>query len=257
MVRQVAERSSSGLPLRCFGARGGGTARRRHSLPGAFTLVEILAVIALIVVLMGILLPTVGAIRSRARSTECQNNLGQLGIAYKRATSSSPNAIRAEKWAGGISKHLEGAYELFVCPSDIRPEVKTSYGVNNRVQRMQDGDSRKIVALDYNKPVANVVVASLDQQDDWKEEYSARHSGSVNVLFYDASVDSFDPEDIDPRYCDPLYGFWRPVRDVSLRLVDCQKWDGSGANSSGGSGSSPSTDGSGSDGTDGTDGTDG
>ena len=45
---------------------------------GGFTLIELLCVIGIITVLIGILLPTVTAIRSRAMVTVCQSNLKQM-----------------------------------------------------------------------------------------------------------------------------------------------------------------------------------
>jgi len=55
--------------------------RSRHSRPAAFTLVELLVVIAIIAVLIGLLLPAVQAAREAARRAACGNNLRQLALA--------------------------------------------------------------------------------------------------------------------------------------------------------------------------------
>ena len=58
--------------------QGNGLAKGRSRL--AFTLVELLVVVAIIGILIALLLPAVQAAREAARRAQCQNNLKQLGL---------------------------------------------------------------------------------------------------------------------------------------------------------------------------------
>lgn len=55
----------------------------RATRNAGFTIIELLVTMVIIAILVAILVPAVSSIRESARSTECQNNLKQMGIAFQ------------------------------------------------------------------------------------------------------------------------------------------------------------------------------
>lgn len=109
-----------------------------------FTLVETMAVIGVIVVLMGVAIPTLGAMREEARSTACRTNLRELGLglsAYRTSMGDRipsceplPAEVAEGVTEGGLPDVLKGYIEpdctCWFCPGDFDEESRgagTSY----------------------------------------------------------------------------------------------------------------------------------
>lgn len=104
----------------------------------AFTLIELLVVISIIALLIGILLPALGAARKTARTLTCLTDVKQVGLVYEIHRNDHDGYMLASvaggnRWTWYLSKEYpEGtnrpktsdsdvAISLLICPSDEQP----------------------------------------------------------------------------------------------------------------------------------------
>lgn len=101
----------------------------------AFTLIEVLVVVSIIVLLVGILMPSLKEVRRLGRRTVCQKNLEQIGVGMHAYLTTNkdifPTCARLPSYEKvkpipeqrpplplGLKRELANPGEVFACPSD-------------------------------------------------------------------------------------------------------------------------------------------
>jgi prepilin-type processing-associated H-X9-DG protein len=108
-----------------------------------FTLLELLVVIGIIVVLIGILVPTFLKVREKARLTACQSNMRQLTVAWASYatehggmmiyTVAAPQGWVTDPVQNGLLYSYVKSSGVYRCPTDPRDPIQVpwSYAIND------------------------------------------------------------------------------------------------------------------------------
>lgn len=207
--------------------RSGNSARRRNR---AFTLIELLTVIAIIGILSAILIPTVSVVRQKAGSARCLSNLRQIALAgYLYAqdegvypgwgTGQDRKELLFPYLHSGRSNTDTAGDQVWRCPANAQPDLEASYGFNTYLNWQPFASIRE--------PSATVAVADAGIKDSLEPTLAThlmppstltngtlarpnpRHGaggrGTVNIGFVDGHVES---RSMEPPFYPDIPGKW-------------------------------------------------
>lgn len=129
--------------------------------PAAFTLIELLIVIAIMAIMASLLLPALASSKERGRTTACLSNLRQVGVALQLYVQENDNRMPVmydvlartnEPSIDQVLSNYLGKVNILRCPSEVRnlfAQTGSSYSWNSLING-QDAEHLSVFSLEFD-----------------------------------------------------------------------------------------------------------
>lgn len=196
------------------------TKARRRPTPLGFTLIELLVVIAIIALLVGILLPALGAARQTAKDMLCKSNMRQLATA---------TMVYANDYKGKFPPVL--ARRPFVIDPQNGKQNMIWYDVNRIGQYLPQEDFRNVRVTNEVNPTIGGTVVRCPNHPDGARSYTMNHwAASLAEVgqpnFTTGTVPYYKPGTYAPNTSSYRMGQWfdSSVSRASSMLLYSEAW---------------------------------
>lgn len=191
----------------------------------AFTLVELLVVMAILGVLIALLLPQIGRASERANRSKCAANLKQMLIGFNMHVSDEgvypkSSATDPGGWMGSVEKHWGGKNDITMCPSAVKNHGFKEWTLmmnQNLAGRSFGGAAPGQVPLPPARATKTILCGdghfteAGSGTNHWigisyeKETPDFEHDGGANFIFCDGHLMYLDKRKaLQPHLWDPL-----------------------------------------------------
>lgn len=177
----------------------------RSRTPAAFSLVELLVTVGILLLLASLTLSVTSAVQENARRARCIGNLRQIATAFITYLNENNNTLPQRFYPAYpplgyddlLLPYLNGQQKVFLCPS--RPNAsfprEPSYGMNwyydNANAALVDKPSSTILVAETDRGFGGSHRADRDSITPGVIDRQ-RHQGKAHYIFFDGHVDRLD-----------------------------------------------------------------